>query len=76
VTSALGLCGGRPGGPSPLPSGNGAAIEVERIVNGVGLIGLARRQRAWEIHGTRPTRARGPQRQDSRLGPRRERMNQ
>jgi hypothetical protein len=26
--------GARPGGPSPLPSGNGAAVEVERMVNG------------------------------------------
>lgn len=32
-------------GPSPLPSGNGAAIEVDRMVNGVGLVGLA----AWNV---------------------------
>jgi hypothetical protein len=33
--------GARPAGPSPLPSGTGLAIEVERIVNAAGLVGLA-----------------------------------
>jgi hypothetical protein len=33
--------GARPAGPSPLPSGTGPAIEVERMVNGHGLASLA-----------------------------------
>jgi len=33
--------GARPAGPSPLPAGNGSAIEVDRMVNGTGLAGLA-----------------------------------
>jgi hypothetical protein len=36
--------GARPAGPSPLPSGTGTAIEIERTVNGVGLAGLGGRQ--------------------------------
>ena len=36
--------GARPAGPSPLPSGTGAAIEIERTVNGTGLAGLGGRQ--------------------------------
>jgi transposase InsO family protein len=36
--------GARPAGPSPLPSGTGTAIEIERAVNGVGLAGLGGRQ--------------------------------
>jgi hypothetical protein len=33
--------GARPAGPSPLPSGTGSAIGVERMVNGCGLASLA-----------------------------------
>ena len=33
--------GARPAGPTPLPAGNGTAIEVERMVNATGLAGLA-----------------------------------
>jgi hypothetical protein len=33
--------GARPAGPCPLPSGNGAAVEVERMVNAAGLVSLA-----------------------------------
>jgi len=36
--------GARPAGPSPLPSGTGTAIEIERTVNGVGLAALGGRQ--------------------------------
>ena len=36
--------GARPAGPSPLPNGTGAAIEIERTVNGAGLAGLGGRQ--------------------------------
>jgi hypothetical protein len=32
--------GARPAGPSPLPAGTGTAIEIERLVNGAGLVGL------------------------------------
>jgi hypothetical protein len=32
--------GARPARPSPLPAGIGTAIEVERVVNAVGLVGL------------------------------------
>lgn len=31
----------RPAGPSPLPADTGTAVEVERVVNGVGLVGHA-----------------------------------
>lgn len=37
----LAACGARPAGPSPLPSGTGSAIEVDRMVNGCGLASLA-----------------------------------
>jgi transposase InsO family protein len=49
--------GARPAGPSPLPTGNGMAIEVERMVNGVGLVGLAGRQLnvGYELAGQRVT---------------------
>ena len=49
--------GGRPAGPSPLPTGNGTAIEVERMVNGVGLAGLAGAQLnvGYELAGQRVT---------------------
>jgi transposase InsO family protein len=33
--------GARPAGPSPLPAGDGAVIEVDRTVNATGLAGLA-----------------------------------
>jgi hypothetical protein len=36
--------GARPAGPPPLRAGTGSAVEVERMVNGAGLIGLAGRQ--------------------------------
>jgi hypothetical protein len=36
--------GARPAGPSPLPSGTGTAIEIERTVNGAGLAGLGGRR--------------------------------
>jgi hypothetical protein len=49
--------GARPAGPSPLPAGTGTAIEVERIVNGTGLVGLAGRQLnvGYELAGQRVT---------------------
>ena len=49
--------GARPAGPSPLPSGTGLAIEVERTVNGVGLVGLAGTQLkvGYEFAGQRVT---------------------
>ncbi len=49
--------GARPAGPSPLPAGNGAAIEVERMVNGVGLAGLGGTQLnvGYELAGQRVT---------------------
>jgi transposase InsO family protein len=36
--------GARPAGPSPLPAGNGAVIEVDRTVNATGLVSLADQQ--------------------------------
>ena len=36
--------GARPAGPPPLRAGTGTAVEVERMVNGTRLIGLAGRQ--------------------------------
>jgi hypothetical protein len=49
--------GARSAGPSPLPSGIGAALEVDRMVNGVGLVGLAGRQLnvGYELAGQRVT---------------------
>jgi hypothetical protein len=49
--------GARTAGPSPLPTGSGMAIEVERMVNGVGLIGLAGAQLnvGYELAGQRVT---------------------
>jgi hypothetical protein len=51
--------GARPAGPSPLPSenGGGSAIEVDRIVSGVGLVGLAGTQLnvGYELAGQRVT---------------------
>jgi transposase InsO family protein len=50
----LAVRGGRAAGPSPLPVGDAAAFEVERIVNNSGLVGLAGHQvLAAEILGGR-----------------------
>ncbi|MBJ7001728.1 IS481 family transposase [Streptomyces sp. CRPSP2-6A1] len=46
--------GGRPAGPAPLPGGDGAAFEVDRVVNNSGLVGLGGHQvLAAEILGGR-----------------------
>ncbi|SEC45384.1 Transposase InsO and inactivated derivatives [Streptomyces melanosporofaciens] len=46
--------GGRPGGPAPLPVGDGVAFEVDRVVNNSGLVGLGGHQvLAAEILGGR-----------------------
>jgi len=47
--------GARPTGPSPLPSGTGTAVEVERTVNASGLAGLAGAQVnvGYELAGQR-----------------------
>ncbi|WP_455711833.1 IS481 family transposase [Streptomyces avermitilis] len=46
--------GGRAAGPSPLPAGDGAAFEVDRVVNNSGLVGLGGHQvLAAEILGGR-----------------------
>ncbi|MEV5346894.1 IS481 family transposase [Streptomyces achromogenes] len=46
--------GGRPAGPAPLPGGDGAAFEVDRVVNNSGLVTLGGRQvLAAEIFGGR-----------------------
>jgi transposase InsO family protein len=37
----LAAAGARPAGPSPLPTGTGAVLEVDRTVNATGLVGLA-----------------------------------
>ena len=42
--SRLAASGARPAGPSPLPAGTGAVIEVDRAVNATGLISLADQQ--------------------------------
>ena len=49
--------GARPAGPSPLPAGHSRAVEVERMVNGVGLVGLAGTQLSvgYELAGQRVT---------------------
>ncbi len=49
--------GARPAGPPPLPAGTGTAVEVERVVNAVGLIGLAGKQVnvGYELAGQRVT---------------------
>jgi transposase InsO family protein len=49
--------GARPAGASPLPTGTGTAVEVERMVNGVGLVGLAGAQLnvGYELAGQRVT---------------------
>ncbi|MEU1577632.1 IS481 family transposase [Streptomyces collinus] len=50
----LAVRGGRAAGPSPLPTGDGAAFEVDRTVNSHGLVGLGGRQvLAAEILGGR-----------------------
>jgi hypothetical protein len=49
--------GARPAGPSPLPPGNSRAVEVERMVNATGLVGLAGVQVSvgFELAGQRVT---------------------
>ena len=49
--------GTRPAGPPPLTAGNSSAVEVERVVNGVGLVGLAGTQLSvgYELAGQRVT---------------------
>jgi transposase InsO family protein len=42
--SRLAANGARPAGPSPLPAGDGAVIEVDRTVNATGLVSLADQQ--------------------------------
>jgi transposase InsO family protein len=42
--SRLAAHGGRPAGPSPLPTGDGAVIEVDRTVNATGGVSLGDRQ--------------------------------
>ncbi|WP_438817366.1 IS481 family transposase [Streptomyces actuosus] len=50
----LAVRGGRPAGPAPLPGGDGAAFEVDRVVNNSGLVGLCGHQvLAAEILGGR-----------------------
>jgi hypothetical protein len=55
--------GARPAGPSPLPTGTGAVIEVDRTVNASGLVGLAGDQVSvgFQLAGQRVTlRMEGP----------------
>lgn len=55
--------GARPAGPSPLPSGTTAVIEVDRTVNAAGLISLADQQVSvgFQLAGQRVTlRMEGP----------------
>jgi transposase InsO family protein len=49
--------GARSAGPPPLPAGTGTTVEVERMVNGSGLAGLAGRQFSvgYELAGQRVT---------------------
>jgi hypothetical protein len=49
--------GARPAGPPPLQAGVGTAVEVERMVNGAGLVGLAGTQLnvGYELAGQRVT---------------------
>ena len=49
--------GARPAGPPQRPAGTGTAIEVDRVVNGVGLAGLAGKQVnvGYELAGQRVT---------------------
>ncbi|MGA9833833.1 MAG: hypothetical protein WBQ71_22160 [Trebonia sp.] len=49
--------GARPAGPPSLRAGTGTAVEVERMVNGIGLIGLAGRQFnvGYDLAGQRVT---------------------
>jgi transposase InsO family protein len=49
--------GARPAGPSPLPSGSGTAVEVDRMVNATGLVSLAGAQlnAGFELAGQRVT---------------------
>jgi hypothetical protein len=59
----LAASGARPAGPSPLPTGDGAVIEVDRTVSAAGLVSLADRQIGVGLHlaGQRVTlRMEGP----------------
>jgi len=49
--------GARPAGPPPLSAGNNSAVEVDRMVNGAGLVGLAGTQLSvgYELAGQRVT---------------------
>jgi hypothetical protein len=49
--------GARPAGPPPIPAGTGTAVEIERMVNGTGLVALAGRQvnAGYELAGQRVT---------------------
>jgi len=49
--------GARPAGPPPIPAGTGTSVEVERMVNGTGLVALAGRQlnAGYELAGQRVT---------------------
>ena len=61
--SRLAANGARPAGPSPLPAGDGAVIEVDRTVNAAGLVSLADQQVASDgtLAGQRVTlRMEGP----------------
>jgi hypothetical protein len=61
--SRLAANGARPAGPSPLPAGDGAVIEVDRTVNATGLVSLADQQVGVGLHlaGQRVTlRMEGP----------------
>ena len=53
----LAAAGAQPAGPPPLPSGTGTAIEVDRLVNGAGLVCLASKQLSvgYELAGQRVT---------------------
>ncbi len=44
MLARLAASGARPAGPSPLPTGTGAVIEVDRTVNATGLISLGDQQ--------------------------------
>jgi transposase InsO family protein len=61
--SRLAANGARPAGPSPLPAGDGAVLEVDRTVNATGLVSLADQQVGVGLHlaGQRVTlRMEGP----------------
>jgi hypothetical protein len=53
----LAVGGARAAGPPPLTAENGTAVEVERMVNGAGLIAMAGKQvsEGYELAGQRVT---------------------